>query len=409
MKIWIKYLIGIALGFVAAMVVPFEGHFAKSALDFLTEFAIRFGRYTILPVMFFGVSVAVFRLRTNRNLIRPAFLIIISIVVSAFILTLIGLLSILIVRLPRIPIPTGKMSDLTAIDVKALVLRLFPYSGFDAFLDGVFLLPMFLFASLAGAGCATDVTASRPAINLFTSLSKVAYNVMCFFVDMLSVGMIAIACAWFLEAIPVFATGIYTPLIVMLLVDFIIIAFVIYPALIYFLCPGSHPVKVLYASICPAVVAFFSGDANLTLSVAIRHGHESLGMKRKINSITYPVFSVFARGGSALVTSICFILILSSYSSLSISFTDVLWIAFTAFSLSFVLGGIPAGGTFIALTVMCTMYGRGFEAGYILIKPVAIIIGSFSAAIDALTAMFGSYFVAHKLKMTENYEIKKFI
>ncbi|MBR5866872.1 MAG: dicarboxylate/amino acid:cation symporter, partial [Spirochaetaceae bacterium] len=112
MKIWIKYLIGIALGFVAAMVVPFDGHFSKSVLDFLTEFAVRFGRYTILPVMFFGVSVAVFRLRTSRNLIRPAVLIVISIVASALVLTLIGLLSILIVRLPRIPIPTGKMSDL---------------------------------------------------------------------------------------------------------------------------------------------------------------------------------------------------------------------------------------------------------------------------------------------------------
>ena len=96
-------------------------------------------------------------------------------------------------------------------------------------------------------------------------------------------------------------------------------------------------------------------------------------------------------------------------SSLSISFSDIIWIALTSFSLSFVLGGIPFGGTFVALTVMCTMYGRGFEAGYILIKPVAIIIGSFSAAIDALTTMFGSYYVAHKLKMTENYEIKKFI
>ena len=195
----------------------------------------------------------------------------------------------------------------------------------------------------------------------------------------------------------------------MLLVDFIIVAFIVYPVAIYFLCPGSHPLKVLYASLCPAVVAFFSGDANLTLPVAIRHGHESLGMKRKINSITYPVFSVFARGGSALVTSVCFILILSSYSSLSISFSDIIWIALTSFSLSFVLGGIPFGGTFVALTVMCTMYGRGFEAGYILIKPVAIIIGSFSAAIDALTTMFGSYYVANKLKMTENYEIKKFI
>ena len=55
------------------------------------------------------------------------------------------------------------------------------------------------------------------------------------------------------------------------------------------------------------------------------------------------------------------------------------------------------------------MYGRGFEAGYLLLKPAALIIGSFATAIDAATTMFGSYFVAHKLKMTNLYDVKHFI
>lgn len=409
MKIWIKYLIGAALGFFAAVVIPFDGHFAQEVLAFLTELAIRFGRYTILPVMFFGVSVAVFRLRSSHNLVRPTLLILAVMIVSACLLTIIGILSVLVFKLPRIPIPTGKMSDVASIDIKSLVFALFPFSGFQSFLDGVFLLPLFLFAALAGAGCASDINASKPAVTLFSSLSKVAYNVMCFFVDMFALGMIAIACKWFVESLPVFASGIYTPLIIMLLVDFVLVSCVIYPVLLYLFCPGSRPFRVLYASICPVLVAFFSGDTNLVLPVAIRHGHESLGMKRKINSVSYPVFSVFARGGSALVVSICFVLILSSYSSLSISFSDIMWIAGCSFALSFVLGSLPVGGAFVALTMMCAMYGRGFEAGYILIKPVALIIGSFAAAIDGATAMFGSYFVAHKMKMTENYELKKFI
>ncbi|AEE17726.1 dicarboxylate/amino acid:cation symporter [Treponema brennaborense] len=409
MKIWIKYLLGIALGITAALVVPFESRNAAAVLSFLTDVSVRFGRYTVLPLLFFSVSVAVCKLRASKRILKPAFLIVSVLAVSVCMLTAVGLLSVLVVRLPRIPITAEKVAEVASIDVQALVRRLFPYSGFEAFLDGAFLLPLFLFAGLAGAGCAVDTAASKSAVTLFDSLSTVAYNVMSFFVDMLAIGMIAIACTWAIDSFAVFASGVYVPLLIMLAADFVLVAFVLYPVLLYALCKGTKPMRVLYASICPILVAFFSGDTNLTLPVAVRHGKESLGIQRKINAVTYPVFSVFARGGSALCTTVCFVVILTSYSSLRISAEDVLWIAGMSCVLSFVLGALPSGGPFVALTVMCTIYGRGFEAGYLLLKPAALLICSFAAAIDAATAMFGSYFVAHKMGMTDHYEVRKFI
>jgi len=87
----------------------------------------------------------------------------------------------------------------------------------------------------------------------------------------------------------------------------------------------------------------------------------------------------------------------------------VLWIGLISFILSFFLGAFPVGGTFISLTLLCTLYGRGFDAGYLLLKPMAVILGSFAAAIDAATAMAGSYIIASKMKMTEHRDLKKFI
>ena len=409
MKIWIKYIIGILLGFFASWIIPFETRTSSETLAFLTELATRFGRYTILPVLFFGVSTAVFKLRNSKNLLRPTFHIVSITVVSAVILVAVGLISILFVKLPHIPISAGKMVVTEPIDIKQLILSLFPYSGFEALLDGMFLLPLFLLAGLAGAGCAVDPIASKPTTNLFDSLARISYNIMAFFVDMLAIGMIAISCTWFLDAQSIFKSGIYTSLIIMLSIDLIIITCIIYPLITFFYCKGSHPFKVLYASICPILVAFFSGDTNLTLPIALRHGHESLGIKRRINAVTYPIFSIFARGGTALVTSICFVLILTSYSKLSVSVSDIFWIAGTSFGLSFILGELPIGGTFTALITMCAMYGRGFETGYLLLKPATFIIGSFAAAIDCATAMFGSYITAYKMKMVENTDLHHFI
>ena len=160
---------------------------------------------------------------------------------------------------------------------------------------------------------------------------------------------------------------------------------------------------------CSVITAFFSADSNLTLQLNMRHGKESLGIRRRINGVVHPLFTVFARGGSALVTTITFIMIWRSYSSLRIPFTDILWITFTSFGISFLLGGIPAGGAFISLTVLCTLYSKGFETGYLLLKPAAPIICSFAAAFDALTAIFGSYIIAVKTKLIEHHGINHFI
>ena len=82
----------------------------------------------------------------------------------------------------------------------------------------------------------------------------------------------------------------------------------------------------------------------------------------------------------------------------------------TSFALSFLLGGFPAGGTFISLTVLCVLYGRNFETGYyLLLKPAAPILCSFAAAFDVLTSMFGSYIVAVKTKYIEHHNIRHFI
>ena len=132
-------------------------------------------------------------------------------------LTLLGLISTLIIQLPRIPIPTGTESDIPGISLSQLLFRLLPFSSFDSLLEDAFLLPAFLFASLAGAGCATDINDSKHAVNVLESFSKVAYNVMSFFVDTLSIGMMAITCYWFIDARAVLLEGSFTPLIIIYL------------------------------------------------------------------------------------------------------------------------------------------------------------------------------------------------
>ncbi|UTY23365.1 dicarboxylate/amino acid:cation symporter [Treponema denticola] len=409
MKIWIKYLIGTTLGIIIAIIAYSDSVFFNSAVEFLSNIAIQFGRYSLYPVLFFGFTLSICKLRESRSLLKLSIYIAVFIIISSFLTALLGLVSVSISSPPRIPIFVEETSSVETLGVMESFLRLFPSSAFEAFVDGFYILPLCIFAGFAGAACAVDKNISKPVLTLFDSLSRVSYAVMAFFVDMFSIGLIAISVNWFIKFQAMLSTKFFTGLITLLLVDFFIIALIIYPLILKIICRDINPYKVLYAAIAPVCAAFFSGDTNLTLPILLRHSNESLGVRRRISSVSLPVFSVFGRAGSAMVVTISFIVILKSYSSLGISAKDMFWLVGISTLFSFFLGRFPVTGTYISLVAVCAIYGRGFESGFLILRPAAFFIGSIAAAIDALTAMVGTYIIGDLSKMTNTRNLRFFI
>ena len=409
MKIWIKYLIGTTLGIIIAIIAYSDSVFFNSAVEFLSNIAIQFGRYSLYPVLFFGFTLSICKLRESRSLLKLSIYIALFIIISSFLTALLGLVSVSISSPPRIPIFVEETSSVETLGVMESFLRLFPSSAFEAFVDGLYILPLCIFAGFAGAACAVDKNISKPVLTLFDSLSRVSYAVMAFFVDMFSIGLIAISVNWFIKFQAMLSTKFFTGLITLLLVDFFIIALIIYPLILKIICRDINPYKVLYAAIAPVCAAFFSGDTNLTLPILLRHSNESLGVRRRISSVSLPVFSVFGRAGSAMVVTISFIVILKSYSSLGISAKDMFWLVGISTLFSFFLGRFPVTGTYISLVAVCAIYGRGFESGFLILRPAAFFIGSIAAAIDALTAMVGTYIIGYLSKMTNTRNLRFFI
>lgn len=409
MKVWIKYLLGIALGVLAALVLPLNNAKGIEILSFLTELFIRFGRYILVPLVFSTAIISVNKLRTSNLMLKTTLWTLGIIVISTLVLTLIGMFSIVLFKLPRIPITVDVATETSAINLKSILLSLFPESAVQALSEGSFILVSFLFAFLIGWASASDSTNFRPVYMLADSFSQLFYNILSFFTEIMSVLSVAIMANWVVTSRAAFASGIFTPMVMMFIIDFLILVCIIYPIIIRYVCHDRHPYRILFASLAPFMLAFISGDSNLALTLNMRHGKESLGIKRRVNGFTYPLFSIFARGGSALVSVIGFFLIWRSYSSLPIKEEDIMLVFFVAFCFSFLLGGFPAGGAYVLLTILCAKYGRGFETSFLLLKPATVILCSFAALFDTATAMFGSYIVAIKTKMIEHHSIFNFI
>ena len=394
MKLWFKYLIGIAIGITAAVILPQNNIHVQTTVEFISNLMLRFGRYMLLPVLFFSVATACFKLNEEKMILKTGFWTFVVIFASSLLLVLIGLISARLIPLPRIPSTFEKSSELPSLNIKFLLENL---------------LPCFVFAGLAGAGASSEKSASKTAFSIFDALSKVCYNVMAFITEILAVGMIAIAAKWMFSFSSVMENDVYKPLFMLLTVDIAVTAFVIYPFLLKLLCKENHPYRVLYANFCPFLTAFFSGDTNLALTLELRHGKESLGIRRRINAVSLPLFSIFGRGGAAMVQAVSFIVILRSFSPLPIKFSLLIWIAVFSFLISLALCSYPSGGPFVAITIMCTLYGRSFDSGYLLLKNAAPLLCAYAAGMDAITAMFGSYFVAHKTHSVEHVELRHFI
>lgn len=409
MRLWVKYLIGMVLGLIAAFAIPTDSVQAQTTLSFIVDLVVRFGRYAIIPVIFFSAMTSCYKLNESKQLFKTSAWTIGVIVVSSLVLVIIGVVSAVLIYLPRIPITIEKVSETPQLDIKSMLQAIFPYNGIQTLIDGTYMLPVLIFAGLAGYGAFCDKKGSSTTMAVVDSISRVCFKVMSFITELLSVGMIAIMFKWTADFIRLAKLSVYNPLFLLFFADFIIVTVVFYPVLVRIICKDRHPFRILYAGICSVLTAFFTGDSNLTLALNLRLGKENLGIRRRTNAYVQPMFSIFSRGGAALVESISFILILRSYSSLNITIQSVLWIGAMSFLLSFVLGNIPMGGPFFAITVMFTMYGGGFDAGYLLLKDAAPVICCFACAFDAVTALYGSYIVAYKTQTLEPREVSRFV
>ena len=409
MKIWLKYLIGIALGITFRAVAGSGNETFLQIVDFLSKAAVQFGRYSLYPAVFFGFTLSIFELRESRSLLKVSIITSIIICIAAVLLAGIGLISVLIHTPARIPIFVEGAADVPVLGVAESLLQLFPSSAFEAVLNGTYILPLCIFGGFAGAGCAVDRNIAKPTIILIDSLARVSYAVMVFFVDMLVFGMIALSAYWITAFRAMLLTAVFADFVILLAIDLLVIALVIYPALLKIFCRDINPYRILYASFAPMLAAFFSQDTHVELPVLLRHTNESLGIRRRFSSVILPVFSIFGRAGSALVITVSFIVILKSYSSLGIGAKDMLWLIGIAALFSCFLGRFPAGGTYIALASVCALYGRGFESGYLILRPAAFFIGAVAAALNTLTAITGTYIIAHRANMTRKKDLRFFI
>lgn len=410
MKIWIKYLVGICLGIGIAFAFPEDSNLASHIVTFLHDISIRFGKYSLFPFLFFTVVLGTYKLKESGQLFKTFLRTVFLICVFSLLMSMLGLLSVVVLGSPRVPIFQEEGALNVPLNITEAFLSMLPHNAFLSFTESVFILPIFIFAALIGSSCTVDKLNSRSLIALFDSLSRLFYSLMAFFVDMFSIALIAVSAYWMIEFKTLLIGKTFLRFAILLFIDFLLVLFLFYPVVIKISCRNENPYKVMYASIAPLIASFFSNDANVTLNILFRHLNESLGVRRRITSFVLPIFSMFGRAGSALVITVSFLVVMTSYSSLGMqSLLDMTYLVLLASLLSMCLSHTSKEGVYIAVSVICTVYGSGFESGFLIIYPAIFFISSIATVLDAITACVGTYIVAYRCNMANVREVRFFI
>jgi Na+/H+-dicarboxylate symporter len=406
MKIWIKLLIGSLIGLAAGFFIPIQ---AQGLFDSISSFLVGIGRYALFPFIFFSLGIGTSELRQEKRLLRVYFSILKYLVLSAGLLIIIGTLSVLVFPPERIPITVEAERAFSAVSVIDGLKVIFPRNLFSVFFgSGDFLLPIVVLAFLLGLNMDFDRQLTRPVAQLFDSFSRIFYHLNSLIVELFAIGLIIIA-ATRISHLSHAELGMYKQIIIIVTVDVVVVAFGVFPGALYLMGTRENPYRWLYASIGPAIAGLFTGDHYISLGIVTKHGKESLGVPRMVGSAVYPMFAILGRAGTAMVSTVSFILILRSYSSLEITFLPTLWVMLFSFIVSFILGAMPANGAFYAIFMLCSLYAKGLQEGYLILRTIAPLLVSFGAFIDVLSSTFVSLLIAREENVWTEIEAANFI
>lgn len=308
MKTWIIYLVATLMGLATTLLLgqfPAYGTFIQS----LSSLLIQFGGFVLFPIVFFTFASGVASIRKDKMGGRVAISTIIWTILPTLILTSIAalLFSILPVAFPASSSAGSTTNAVinfinTSINyAKTSLIPVNPFYTLAATQDMIF--PVVVISFILGYFLKPSSDIIRPAYVTMNSFSEVMYRISNAFA-IYGFVLIYFISAEFFMALQSDATIFVAPkfLIILLLlfnVTFLGIIPLFFGVITTF---KSNPYKVLYRTLGAHISALFSGSILFSTPILYSLTRKNLGVQKRISSTTITITSMFARGGSAMIS-----------------------------------------------------------------------------------------------------------
>ena len=410
MKLWMRILIGSVVGVVLGLYLPLAGGDSLGVIGRITEIVISIGRYALFPLVFFGVTIGIFELRSDRITGQVYGKAALTILATSLAMVVIGTLVVLLLAPRRIP-PIFQEALIPSLPaIPELVLVVFPKNLFATFAQsGSYLLPITAAALLIGLVLYVEGANAVPATDVVDSSARIFYRLNSWMVEALAVGMIAVAAYYVMRLRSVSDLQLFVPLVLVVSAIAGFFVLIVFPLIAFFLSDRYSPFAWLYALVNPAIIGFFAGDSYFALGALIRVSKENYGVSRAVAAPTLTLSTIFAKSGSALVVAASFLTVLRSYTALEITVPQVLLVMLLSFSVSFLLGAVPGATVLVGLSVLAQVFGQGIDEIYLILLPALPILTGIAVLTDTVTAAFVTFIVAQWARKRRIVDVLDFI
>lgn len=362
----------------------------------IVKITVSLGRYLLYPLLFFGVAVGAYRLRQDEIVLKTLGSAMVLLVGFSILFVLLGMAAILLLGSFRIPIIIAQGVHLDILGGMELFDSIFPLNSFMAFSgSGNFVLPIVVFGFLIGFAMPEGTSGSKQLRELLETLSQLFGRCNKVASEFMVIGTVPFSTYILLQLRSVPAIELFVQFLVAIALIVLIITFGVLPLILFTLTQRRlNPYLYLYGVLPAALVGLVSGDNYISTTMLLRTSHSNLGVPSRIGSITYPIFAIFGKAGTALVAAGAFLVVINSYSSLGITIGGIISVALFALLVSFATGNYPALGLPAGLALMCRLYGQGLEEGFLILIPIMPILTGCAVFLNTLVSATASLLVA---------------
>lgn len=391
MKIWLKTILAAGAGFLIGALLSRRGGPAAELVPSLARLATQVGGYAVFPLLFFGLVIGTHELRAAGAAWRVYRRLALCLAGSTVLLAGVGIASVLLLAPERVPIVvivdpgTYRLPGL--LETAAGVV---PANLFEALVsDGALLLPVVVLALVLGFNIDFDTAVTGPLLQLTDALSRLFFQINALVAEVFWIAIVVISAAA-LITLGAAELALYRELIIVLIIDVVVLYLGVFPALLYLL-GERNPYRWLYAALGPALTGAVTGDAYVGAGSLLVHGRGSFGLPRMVTSAAVPLFTLFGRAGTGLVTGLSYLMVLRSYTSFEVSAGHVLWAGLFTILISFAAGAAPGHGAMASLALLWTLSGHGLREGYLIMQPLAPLLVGTGVLLDVTTAALAAH------------------
>lgn len=403
MKTWITYLASIFMGLATTLLFG-DSIYISSIMTTLSQIVMNFGLLLFIPLVLIGFSSGVASLRKDNIGSSNLKGIVFWSIITALILPLCA--SLLFTLYPT-AFPVSSTAGYESIS-DSLLSTMFNAAGKQLLTENAFytlatvssfILPVILISWILGYALKPNADVIKPAYTVVNSFSEVMFRLSRAY-TLLGYIIVYITSTQSFTSLYQEKTIFVAPNFVISFISITAITVLIIIPIVYAIVTKGkrNPYKDTFRSLSAMFMGLTTSSILVTAPVIESTSRHNNGVQKRTAATATPIFTIIARGGTATITALCVLAILTSVTGSVLDIKTSLIVALCSTLASFTASLAPGFEVMFTSIIVLKLTNVSLYGAEMTIMGIIPFINGLAILLDAQLAMLGNVVAARFIK-----------